>query len=196
LSGGNYILFYIIFALPMLLLSILLSFFLTDRLLRPLVNLENATRSVAEGDFTTRILSPPKDILSNLVTSFNSMVEELQNSRSKIPPDGENLRLAGDRPSAWLTKIRNPLTPIKLSAERILRRSQSNPEGLEQVIEKAVGAITSEVNKLDSMLKEFRDFARLPLPQKRWFDLSEVLKKIVSMNGTAHPKIKFKLPRG
>jgi two-component system nitrogen regulation sensor histidine kinase NtrY len=56
-----------------------------------------------------------------------------------------------------------------------------------------VGAITSEVNKLDSMLKEFRDFARLPLPQKRWFDLSEVLKKIVSMNGTAHPKIKFKL---
>jgi two-component system nitrogen regulation sensor histidine kinase NtrY len=189
---GNYILFYIIFALPMLLLSILLSFFLTDRLLRPLVNLENATRSVAEGDFTTRILSPPKDILSNLVTSFNSMVEELQNSRSKI--------LQTEKISAWQEiaqrlahEIRNPLTPIKLSAERILRRSQSNPEGLEQVIEKAVGAITSEVNKLDSMLKEFRDFARLPLPQKRWFDLSEVLKKIVSMNGTAHPKIKFKL---
>jgi two-component system nitrogen regulation sensor histidine kinase NtrY len=96
---GNYILFYIIFALPMLLLSILLSFFLTDRLLRPLVNLENATRSVAEGDFTTRILSPPKDILSNLVTSFNSMVEELQNSRSKILQTEKNLRLAGDRPA-------------------------------------------------------------------------------------------------
>jgi two-component system nitrogen regulation sensor histidine kinase NtrY len=186
------IFFYLIFALPILLLSIFLSFLLTDRLLRPLVNLESATRSVAEGDFTTRILAPPKDVLSNLVNSFNSMVEELQNSRSKI--------LQTEKISAWQEiaqrlahEIRNPLTPIKLSAERILRRSKSNPEGLEHVIEKAVGAITSEVNKLDNMLKEFRDFARLPLPQKRWFDLSEVLKKIVSMHSTAHPGITFTL---
>jgi two-component system nitrogen regulation sensor histidine kinase NtrY len=120
------------------------------------------------------------------------MVEELQNSRSKI--------LQTEKISAWQEiaqrlahEIRNPLTPIKLSAERILRRSKSNPEGLEHVIEKAVGAITSEVNKLDNMLKEFRDFARLPLPQKRWFDLSEVLKKIVSMHSTAHPGITFTL---
>jgi two-component system nitrogen regulation sensor histidine kinase NtrY len=118
------------------------------------------------------------------------MVEELQNSRSKI--------LQTEKISAWQEiaqrlahEIRNPLTPIKLSAERILRRSKSNPEGLEHVIEKAVGAITSEVNKLDNMLKEFRDFARLPLPSKRWFDLSEVLKKIVSMHSTAHPGITF-----
>jgi two-component system nitrogen regulation sensor histidine kinase NtrY len=98
------IFFYLIFALPILLLSIFLSFLLTDRLLRPLVNLESATRSVAEGDFTTRILAPsqrrplqPGDLLQ----LHGGRAPELpvqESSRPRKSPPGRR------SPSAWPTK--------------------------------------------------------------------------------------------
>ncbi|MFP4644697.1 MAG: HAMP domain-containing protein, partial [Spirochaetales bacterium] len=68
---GAVFLFYLVFATPILLLALLVSFLLSDEIVRPLVNLEEATRRVAEGDFSFRILTRSSDDVGMLVQSFN-----------------------------------------------------------------------------------------------------------------------------
>ena len=59
-------------------------------------------------------------------------------------------------------EIKNPLTPIRLSAERIARRLRSGEPDLPQAIERGTRVIVEEVEVLKSLVDEFSRFARLP----------------------------------
>lgn len=174
------VVFYFLFSFPVFLLSILVSFLLADEIIRPIVNLEEATRRVAEGDFTVRILSRSNDELSVLVSSFNRMVGELSGSRKKL--------LQAEKISAWQEiaqrlahEIKNPLTPIKLSAQRILKKYNSNKDGFDRILRPAITAIIEEVENLDKMLVEFREFARLPLPAPELLNLKSLVNEVTAM---------------
>ncbi|MBN2659244.1 MAG: HAMP domain-containing protein [Spirochaetales bacterium] len=150
---------YLFFALPLIFLAILTAFSLSDDVTVPLERLEKATRRVAEGDYSFRILSPANDELSLLTSSFNEMINELELSRIKI--------LQTEKVTTWQEiaqrlahEIRNPLTPIKLSAQRVLRKKDS-PDVV-AILETSMNLIINEVQNLDNMLQQFRNFARLP----------------------------------
>ena len=171
-------LFFLLFALPILLIALLISFTQSDELIRPLINLESATRRIASGDYTTKILTPERDELAFLAESFNAMTAELAVSRTKLQQT--------EKVTAWQEiarqlahELRNPLTPIRLSAERILRRAQSDPSRLVEIVEPAVEAIVTEVVRLDTLLKEFAGFARLPAPQKSRVDLKPLIERVL-----------------
>jgi two-component system, NtrC family, nitrogen regulation sensor histidine kinase NtrY len=181
------ILFYGFFSLPLLLLSILVSFFLSDEIIRPIVQLEEATRRVADGDFSYRILSRRGDDLSLLVRSFNQMVSELERSRYKL--------LQTEKVAAWQEiaqqlahEIKNPLTPIKLSAERILRKYQQlgseEREEFGRILEVSVRAIVTEVDGLSNLLGEFRDFSRMPEPQPQPVNVAQAVQETVATYGS------------
>ena len=174
------VVFYFMFSFPVFLLSILVSFLLADEVIQPIVNLEEATRRVAEGDFTVRILSRSNDELSVLVSSFNRMVGELSGSRKKL--------LQAEKISAWQEiaqrlahEIKNPLTPIKLSAQRILKKYNYNKDEFDRILVPAITAIIEEVENLDKMLIEFREFARLPLPASELLNLKSLVKEVAAM---------------
>jgi len=174
------VVFYFLFSLPVFLLSILVSFLLADEIIQPIVNLEEATRRVAEGDFTVRILSRSNDELSVLVNSFNRMVGELSGSRKKL--------LQAEKISAWQEiaqrlahEIKNPLTPIKLSAQRILKKYDHNKDEFDRILVPAITAIIEEVENLDKMLIEFREFTRLPLPAPEQLNLKNLVKEVTAM---------------
>ena len=174
------VVFYFLFSFPVFLLSILVSFLLADEIIQPIVNLEEATRRVAEGDFTVRILSRPNDELSVLVSSFNRMVGELSGSRKKL--------LQAEKISAWQEiakrlahEIKNPLTPIKLSAQRILKKHNHNRDEFDRILVPAITAIIEEVENLDKMLIEFREFTRLPLPDPELLNLKSLVKEVTAM---------------
>lgn len=186
------VLFYFFFSFPILLLSILVSFLLGEEVIRPIVNLEEATKKVTEGDYSVRILSRPHDELSFLIRSFNHMVSELEYSRVKTKQT--------EKVSAWQEiaqrmahEIKNPLTPIKLSAQRMLRKYYTNDGNFEQVIHNSVQSIIREVENLNTMLQEFRDFARLPLPEPETINLCALVREVVSTYSTPHPGIQFNL---
>ena len=156
--------FFFLFSLPIFFITILVSLLLTERIIGPIVHLEDATRRVAEGDFSFRILTRPRDELANLVDSFNGMISELERSRRKL--------LQAERITAWQEiaqrlahEIRNPLTPIKLSAQRILKRHEEGAEDFAKVLRPAVSSIITEVENLERMLREFGEFAKLPVPK-------------------------------
>ncbi len=182
--------FFAFFSFPVFLLAILISFQLSNELIRPVVALEEATRKAMQGDFSYRILGRTRDELSNLTASFNRMMSELENSRRTT--------LQTEKITAWQEiaqrlahEIRNPLTPIKLSAQRILRRFQNNPESMEEVLEPSVQAIIREVENLDLLLTEFRSFARLPRPSRTPVRLLPLLKEIADGFITGYPETDF-----
>ncbi|MFP4510245.1 MAG: ATP-binding protein [Spirochaetaceae bacterium] len=157
------ILFYVLFSVPLLLLAVLVSFLLSDEIIRPLANLEEATRLVAEGDYSYRILTRSNDELGTLVDSFNQMIRELERSRVQM--------MQTQKVAAWQEiaqrmahEIKNPLTPIRLSAERILRKYRDGAENFPEVLDRAVNNIIREVNGLNDLLAEFRSFSRMPQP--------------------------------
>ncbi len=172
--------FYLAFSLPILLVAILLSFLISDELILPVVNLVEATRRVAEGDFSFRVLTRQEDELAVLVSSFNQMISELERTRRKIA-QAEKIAAWQDIAQRLAHEIKNPLTPIKLSAERIARTYREQPDQLDEVVTTAVRTITREVDHLDRMLAEFREFARLPEPVSRPTELRPLLQEVVDL---------------
>ena len=62
-------------------------------------------------------------------------------------------------------EIKNPLTPIQLSAERLKRHFTDAPSGAKALVDECTGAIVSEVESLKGLVDEFSQFARMPAPR-------------------------------
>jgi two-component system nitrogen regulation sensor histidine kinase NtrY len=87
-------------------------------------------------------------------------------------------------------EIKNPLTPIQLSAERIKRKFRSQvqePEDLEQYTD----VIIRQTNDLRRIVDEFSKFARMPEPDRREGDLVELVRAAVMLQENGQPGVRF-----
>ena len=180
----------VFFSLPIFLLSLIISFKLSEETLKPIIHLEEATKRVAEGDFSFRILTRPGDNISVLVKSFNAMVRELEIARKK--------NMQSDKINAWKEiarrmahEIKNPLTPIKLSSERLKKRYEMEDPNFEQILETSVNVIISEVDRLNKLLTEFSNFARMPSLVFELSSPAEVLREAVEMFSASGKPVEF-----
>ena len=78
-------------------------------------------------------------------------------------------------------EIKNPLTPIQLSAERLRRHFRSAPDPQRQLVEECSTAIVVEVESLKSLVDEFSQFARMPAPRTVPSDLHPLLTDALSL---------------
>ncbi|NOZ25162.1 MAG: HAMP domain-containing protein [Nitrospirae bacterium] len=78
-------------------------------------------------------------------------------------------------------EIKNPLTPIKLSTERLLRKWRQGGEDFGRIIEQSAQTIIREVESLQKMVDEFSRLGRMPRINKRQVDLKELLDEVVSL---------------
>jgi len=111
----------------------------------------------------------------------------------------------GQRQAAWRDvarriahEIRNPLTPIQLSAERLKRRFASQITSDRETFERCTETITRQVADIGRMVEEFSGFARMPKPTIDEFDLGDVIRSIVFSQRMATPAISItaNLPSG
>ncbi|MCR6632171.1 MAG: PAS domain-containing sensor histidine kinase [Magnetospirillum sp.] len=113
--------------------------------------------------------------------------------------------VSAQRKAAWADvarriahEIKNPLTPIQLSAERLkrkyLKEIQSDPETYSKLIE----TIVRQVGDIGRMVDEFSSFARMPAPQMKPEDLAEICRHAVFLQRTGYPDVAFTatLPEG
>lgn len=87
-------------------------------------------------------------------------------------------------------EIKNPLTPIQLSAERIKRRfgpQVTDPQDLEQYTD----VIVRQTNDLRRIVDEFSKFARMPEPERRDSDLAALVKAAVMLQENGQPGVRF-----
>ncbi|MEM8963336.1 MAG: ATP-binding protein, partial [Acidobacteriota bacterium] len=78
-------------------------------------------------------------------------------------------------------EIKNPLTPIKLTAERLLRKHQQNDPALGRTIEDGVAVIVREVASMQAMTDEFSRFARMPRPLPRTVDVVALVEEVLRL---------------
>ncbi len=88
-------------------------------------------------------------------------------------------------------EIKNPLTPIKLSTERLLKKWQKKDPDLDRAIESATRTIIREVEGLQRLVTEFSRFGRIPPPNKKPTDLQEVISEVISLYDNVPRKIAF-----
>jgi two-component system, NtrC family, nitrogen regulation sensor histidine kinase NtrY len=103
------------------------------------------------------------------------------------------------RTSAWADvarriahEIKNPLTPIQLSAERIKRKYGSMITSDKETFDKLTDTISRQVGDIKNMVDEFASFARMPQPQMESGDLREAVQESVVLFRESHPAIAFK----
>jgi nitrogen fixation/metabolism regulation signal transduction histidine kinase len=184
------IFYYGVFFFPTLLMTAIIAISFTRRVTQPLVELTEATRRVAEGDFSIQILARRGDELGALIRSFNSMVQDLEKSRIALVKS-EKISIWQNIAQQLAHEIKNPLTPIKLSAERVLRRWRNDPERIGELLEDSMMAILREVEGLSTLLNEFRTLSRPMEPSKAWTNFREAVEETISPYGSSHPNIRF-----
>ncbi len=86
-------------------------------------------------------------------------------------------------------EIKNPLTPIRLTAERLLHKHRQGDPRLGETLEDGVELIVREVSSLKSMVDEFAHFARMPRPQPRQIELDEMIAEILRLYRDLKPGV-------
>ena len=106
--------------------------------------------------------------------------------------------VAAQRQSAWRDvarriahEIKNPLTPILLSTERLRRKYKDEIESEPEVFENCTNTIIRQVGSLENMVNEFSTFARMPTPEFEDIDLTEIIDSVLFSQGVAFPDIRF-----
>jgi two-component system nitrogen regulation sensor histidine kinase NtrY len=185
-------LLYCFLVLPLLLIAVLLGMVAADFVAEPLVSLEEATRRVAGGDFGVRLIVKPGDETGRLVASFNRMLDEIERSRSDELRRGK-IDAWQDIAQRLAHELKNPLTPIRLAAERVLKRWRTDPAQTAPIVEGSMLAIVKEVEGMDALLTDFRAFASLPEPQRDWTELSGLVADSVALYAASYPDVRFRL---
>ena len=182
--------FYAVFFLPTLLTTVIIAISFTRQITHPIVQLTEAIQRVAEGDFSIHILTRRNDELGMLIRTFNTMVQDLEKSRAALVKS-EKITIWQNMAQQLAHEIKNPLTPIKLSAERVLRRWQNEPENIGEILESSMMAIIQETEGLSSLLNEFRTLSKPMEPSNSITDLQLFLEDAVTTYSNSYPKVKF-----
>ena len=109
-----------IFGIYFIVIILLLVFvtFLTDRISKPILRLQNATERISMGDSNIELEINSTDEIGSLVNSFNKMSKELESSKEKLKK-AEREAVWRDVARRVAHEIKNPLTPMKLSIQHL-----------------------------------------------------------------------------
>jgi nitrogen fixation/metabolism regulation signal transduction histidine kinase len=182
--------YYAVFFFPVILMTLIITVSFIRRVAWPITELTEATRRVAEGDFSIRVLPRRKDELGVLIKSFNAMVQDLEESRAALVK-AEKISLWQNMAQQLAHEIKNPLTPIRLSAERVLRRWRTAPETTGEILESSMEAIIQEVDGLSTLLNEFRTLSKPMEPSSASTDIRELAEEIAGPYRSSYPNVRF-----
>jgi len=185
----------VVFFLPTLLMTAMITISFTRNITSPIVELTGATRRVSEGDYSINILTRRNDEIGILTRSFNTMVQDLEKSRATLVRN-EKISIWQNMAQQLAHEIKNPLTPIKLSAERVLRRWRNEPEKIGEIIESSMMAIIQETEGLSILLNEFKTLSKPLEPSDSLTgnlacSLQEPVNEIINSYSSSYPSVKF-----
>ena len=163
-----------------ILLAILLSSWAAARVTRPVEQLAHAAREVAAGNWNVRVDAAGEDELAQLAGSFNRMTAELLGQKERL--------VQAERVAAWRElarrlahELKNPLFPLQLTVENLLRARQQNPEQFEEVFRESSQTLLAEIANLKGIIERFSEFSKMPQPQLQRVQVNEVIRGVVQL---------------
>jgi two-component system nitrogen regulation sensor histidine kinase NtrY len=161
------------------------------KLTKPIEELSRGTEEIARGNLNYTIDESYGDEMGRLIHSFNKMTQDLREHQSQIQKI-ERINAWTEVAKRMAHEIKNPLTPIQLSIERLRRRYLDKIQD-DGTFNEATNIVLNEVQSLKKLVSEFNTFARLPETKLLADDLNAIIIEAVNLFRAAHEKIKFDL---
>jgi two-component system nitrogen regulation sensor histidine kinase NtrY len=178
----SFAIIYIIIVSLLLFISISIAIRFSSRFFRSINNLILASTSIGEGnlDIKVPVVKTDKD-LEILNKNFNQMIERLKDQQEKL--------IINERHEAWgnlarklAHEIKNPLTPIQLTIDRLKSKYSSDlNEKNNESFQENLKIINNQIKQIEKLVNEFSDFARMPKPIFQKNDLVILIKDNIKL---------------
>ncbi|HTZ94844.1 MAG TPA: ATP-binding protein [Terriglobales bacterium] len=159
-----------------MLLAIVLSGWVASRVTRPVEQLAQTAREVAAGNWKAQATIDTSGELAELAESFNQMTRELLQQRERL--------VQAERVAAWRElarrlahELKNPLFPLQLTVENLLRSRQQSPEQFDETFQESASTLLSEIANLKAIVSRFSEFSKMPQPQFQRVQLNDVVRE-------------------
>ena len=172
----SFAIIYIVIVSLLLFISISIAIRFSSRFFRSINNLILASTSIGEGNLNIKVpeVKTDKD-LEILNRNFNQMIDRLKNQQEKL--------IITERHEAWGSlarklahEIKNPLTPIQLTIDRLKNKySNDLAETNKFDFNENLKIINNQIKQIEKLVNEFSDFARMPKPVFQKNDLVELM---------------------
>jgi len=188
----SFIIIYIIIVSLLLFISITIAIRFSSRFFRSINNLILASTSIGQGDLNIKVpeIKTDKD-MEILNKNFNSMINRLKYQQEKLIIN-ERYKAWGNLARKLAHEIKNPLTPIQLSIDRIKSKYS------DQIFEKDkdnfkdnLKIINNQIKQIENLVNEFSDFARMPKPILKDNDLIKILNENINLLSEIDKSIKI-----
>ena len=144
-------------------------------LTNPLSKFSKAAKEISRGNFDIQLKESGTRELKDAQRSFNMMSAQLRKTQKQLL-EAEKLSIWKQFSRMLAHEIKNPLTPIRLSLERLIDKKGS--EKFDQIFDRSMSIITQEVDHLQNLASNFSNFAKdVPVNTKR-FNILEQIKRI------------------
>ena len=192
----TFVIIYLLIVSLLLFLSIIISINFASRLTLPIVNLIGASEKISIGDLNAKVpLIETDKEFKKLNQNFNSMIDKLKKQQDKL--------LATERHAAWESvarklahEIKNPLTPIQLSIDRIREKYLNNDKDSNKQFSNYLNTITKQIQDIEHLVDEFSDFARMPKAILKKIDLNKVISRSLNLHELSETDINFAFSEG
>jgi len=187
---------YLLIVSLLLFFSIIISINFASRLTLPIVNLIGASEKISLGDLNAKIpLIETDKEFRKLNENFNSMIDKLKKQQDKL--------LVSERHAAWESvarklahEIKNPLTPIQLSIDRIREKYLNKTEDVDNQFSSYLDTVTKQIKDIEHLVDEFSDFARMPKPVFKKIDLNKLISRSLNLHELSEKNIDFVFSKG
>jgi signal transduction histidine kinase len=160
------------------LLGAAIGYSMAERIADPVNRLTRATRRIARGDLDARVAATSSDELRRLVEDFNRMAADLKRQRTELERT-QRLEAWAEMARQVAHDIKNPLTPIQLSAEHARRVNLDRGSPLSPALDECIQSILTQVKLLRQIAAEFSSFASSPVAHPEPTDLPALIEEVV-----------------
>ena len=190
----SFILIYLVIVTLLLFLSITIAIKFSSRFFRSINNLILASSNIGKGNLDTKVPEIKTDIeLETLNKNFNLMIERLKSQQEKL--------LLTERHEAWENvarklahEIKNPLTPIQLTIDRLKTKYEKSIDANEKEnFKNYLKTIIKQIKQIESLVNEFSDFARMPKPILQNCNIIEIIENNIFFLRELDKNISIKL---
>jgi len=165
-----------IFSTVLFLCLFLIAFWTLKRLTQPLKNLARAVDRIGKGESVT-LKQSSGGALGTLEHAVASLSEELDVLREKARVQGMETAWQ-DIARVMAHEIKNPLTPIRLTLDRIEEKTVNNEQVPAQELHKHLELINSQIDALEKLVNQFRSFSREPEVQLKAVTVADAVQKV------------------
>ena len=177
----SFVIIYILVVGLLLFISMIIAITFADRLTKPIINLIKASDNISKGILNSKVpeFETDEEFLM-LNKNFNNMIERLKKQQEKL--------LVAERYAAWESvarklahEIKNPLTPIQLSIDRLQEKFYKKITEGQDEFKNYLSTINRQIKDIENLVNEFSSFARMPSPIFRKIEIDLVIKRAIDL---------------